>query len=235
MNSAASTRPAAGAPGDRLAVGGQRFVDDAKVSPRRSSRWKSIVGREHLGHLRGHAVGDARFVGGGEQRGADRAAAEPHRGRAAARPRASSASGRRRRAQTLSRLKWVAACSSAAKRATSSLSRPSAPARTCTILPARPSSSRRASLSLRMKAAASGSATPRRRSRLSAVSPTRVRSLRDSCRSCSASASSCAARSGSATDFFDQSLRQAAASGASGAMPNAVMPEHGQRRRRTRR
>ena len=76
---------------------------------------------------------------------------------------------------TRSRVNWVGSFSvlGAPYRPISSSSLPLASVRTCTRLPARPSSSLRATGSVRRKVAAAASLTPRRANRESALSPAR--------------------------------------------------------------
>ena len=132
--------------------------------------------------------------------------------------------------RTVMRVKWVPSLSlsAAGPRAISSCSSPppgvdSVTARS--ILPGLPERMVRATGSLRKNADASGSETPSRRSSVSAVSVERVRSLRCSSISYSASASACSARPSGETDsvtiwtFFGVESTML-----SGATPKAVTP-----------
>ena len=65
-------------PGDRLAVGGERFIDDVEAVAAAQLAVEIDVGREDLGDLARDRVWNVRFVGRGEQRIADHAAAHAH-------------------------------------------------------------------------------------------------------------------------------------------------------------
>ena len=114
---------------------------------------------------------------------------------------------------------------STGKRATSCCRAPPVSVSTCTILPPRPPSTRRAVRSLRRKAAASGSRTPRRTSRPSAESVARVTSLRESVSSCDARASICASSPVGCTCSETTRWGSSAGSGIIGATARAVMPK----------